>query len=330
MRCFFVFLLSVSIANGLDLTHDEYKRHWQEWKSFYGKSYKSDILDTGHFAVWKNNLELIQKHNSEGRSYSLAMNEFGDLTVEEYRSLFPGSTSCLYQETKRQGSFFSLSSGVTQLPDTVDWRTKGYVTPVKNQGQLGASWAFSATGSLEGQHFRKTGDLVSLSERNLEDCSGCNMNFSYPSPVDCAFMYVKENGGIDTEAGYPYPCHKSCCYDKAYVGATCTGYVDVKTGSEAALQVAVAEVGPISVIIDASHESFQFYRSGVYNEPDCNSSRLLDHAVLVVGYGTYQGQDYWLVKTSWGTEWGMEGYIMMSRNKDNQCGIATSASYPLV
>lgn len=258
MRCFFVFLLSVSIANGLDLTHDEYKRHWQEWKSFYGKSYKSDILDTGHFAVWKNNLELIQKHNSEGRSYSLAMNEFGDLTVEEYRSLFSGSTSCLYQETKRQGSFFSLSSGVTQLPDTVDWRTKGYVTPVKNQGQLGASWAFSATGSLEGQHFRKTGDLVSLSERNLEDCSGCNMNFSYPSPVDCAFMYVKENGGIDTEAGYPYPCHKSCCYDKAYVGATCTGYVDVKTGGEAALQVAVAEVGPISVIIDASHESFQF------------------------------------------------------------------------
>jgi len=328
MRSFLVFFLSISIAKSLDLTHEEYKRYWQEWKSFYGKSYESDILDKAHFAVWKNNLQRIQKHNSEGQSYTLAMNEFGDLTVDEYRSFLLGFNPRAYKETKRQGS--SPSSRVTQLPDTVDWRTKGYVTPVKNQGQLGPSWAFSATGSLEGQHFKKTGNLVSLSESNLAECSGCKMNFSFPSQVDCAFMYVKENGGIDTEAGYPYPCHKSCCYDKAFVGATCSGYVDIKRGSEMALQFAVAEVGPISVIIDASHESFQFYSSGVYSEPDCNSSRLLDHAVLVVGYGTYRGQDYWLVKNSWGTGWGMQGYIMMSRNKDNQCGIASSASYPLV
>ncbi|KAL9976055.1 hypothetical protein ACROYT_G013290 [Oculina patagonica] len=325
MRCFYAFLLCVSIANGLDLTAEEYERHWQAWKSFYGKTYESDVSDNLHFTVWKNNLELIRKHNSEGHTYTLTMNQFGDLTVDEYRSLILGRGSHFPEETKQGSSF--LHRSVETLPPTVDWRTKGYVTPVKNQGQLGPSWAFGATGSLEGQHFKKTGNLTSLSERNLADCCKCNLN--YANQMDCAFMCIKKEGGIDTEAGYPYPCHKSCCFDKAYVGATCTGYVDIEQGSESALQSAVAEVGPISVLIDAGQASFQFYHAGVYNEPSCTSSQL-DHAVLVVGYGTYQGQDYWLVKNSWGSSWGMEGYIMMSRNKNNQCGIATSASYPLV
>ncbi|XP_020631226.1 cathepsin L1-like [Orbicella faveolata] len=336
MRCFYFFLLSVSLASSLNLTHEEYKRYWQEWKSFYGKSYKSDILDQAHFIVWKNNLERIQKHNSEGHSYTLAMNQFGDLTVDEYRSFFPGSESRLYKETKRHGSSFSLSSGVTQLPDTVDWRTKGYVTPVKNQGKLPLlvyviRTTYTYTPHVSPPPFFKCCNHVTASPKPVSTSIGvCNLMIFIICWMSFSSRYVKENCGIDTEVGYPYPCHKTCCYDKAYVGATCTGYVDIKTGSEAALQSAVAEVGPISVIIDASHESFQFYRSGVYNEPDCNGSRLLDHAVLVVGYGTYQGQDYWLVKNSWGTGWGMEGYVMMSRNKDNQCGIATLASYPLV
>ena len=105
--------------------------------------------------------------------------------------------------------------------------------------------------------------------------------------------------------------------------------MDIKQYSESDLQVAVATVGPISVCIDASQPTFQTYRSGVYYEPLCTSTQL-DHAVLVVGYGTYNGQDYWLVKNSWGVNWGMLGYIMMSRNRNNNCGIASAASYPLV
>ena len=146
----------------------------------------------------------------------------------------------------------------------LDWRTKGYVTPIKDQGQCGSCWAFSSTGSLEGQHFAKSGQLVSLSEQNLVDCSkkqgnmGCNGGL-----MDYAFEYIKVNNGIDTESSYTYEARDGACRFKAAdVGATDTGFTDITSGDETALQTAVANVGPISVAIDASHSSFQLYRRG--------------------------------------------------------------------
>lgn len=179
----------------------------------------------------------------------------------------------------------------------------------------------------------KTNKLISLSEQNLVDCSddygnsGCDGGLQ-----EDAFNYIQANGGIDTEMSYPYEARDGLCrFSSRNVGATVTGYVSIPSSDERALMEAVSTVGPISVSIDASKDSFMHYSGGVYYEPLCsNSRRNLDHAVLVIGYGTHNGQDYWLVKNSWNEDWGMDGYAMMARNKDNNCGIATEALYPTV
>ncbi|KAG8265837.1 hypothetical protein J6590_085392 [Homalodisca vitripennis] len=229
------------------------------------------------------------------------------------------------------GDKFDDSENV-RLPKHLDWRKKGAVTEVKDQGSCGSCWAFSATGSLEGQQYLKSKKLVSLSEQNLLDCSAAEGNNGcHGGLMDKSFTYVQKNNGIDTEASYPYDGYVGTCrYNATNNGATDTGYVDITSGSEKALQKAVATVGPISVAIDGSHTSFKHYKSGVYQNPYC-SSIYLSHAVLAIGYGSAKkGGAYWLVKNSWGTDWGMKGYVMMARNHDNMCGIATMASYPKV
>jgi len=220
---------------------------------------------------------------------------------------------------------------VSDLPTSIDWTTKGVVTPVKDQGQCGSCWAFSAVASIEGQHALKTSKLVSLSEQNLVDCSSSQGDMGcFGGLMDYAFQYVISNKGIDTEVSYPYKAEdETCTYSNKTSGATISSYTDIKSGDEDCLQNAVATIGPISVAIDASQTSFQFYKSGVYDEPAC-SSTFLDHGVTAVGYDALNGVPYWKVKNSWGTSWGQQGYIFMSRNKSNQCGIATASSYPVV
>nr|XP_047128154.1 procathepsin L-like [Hydra vulgaris] len=216
----------------------------------------------------------------------------------------------------------------------IDWRTKGYVTEVKNQQLCLSCYAFSATGALEGQTFRKTGVLPDLSEQNIIDCSYSFGNYGCRGGwMDNAFEYIKVNKGIENEFDYPYYAQdlNDCYYQEEYSVASDTGFVDIPSGNENALKEAVATIGPISVTIDASKSSFASYKSGVYYEPTCgNAIQNLTHGVLVVGYGTEKGRDFWLVKNSWGKMWGDQGYIKMSRNKSNQCGIATKASFPLV
>ncbi|KAL3886607.1 hypothetical protein ACJMK2_026591 [Sinanodonta woodiana] len=322
-------LVALNVAGPINI---ELSSEWDLFKSTYNKFYaqEEELLRR---VIWERNLKHVQQHNLEAdrgvHSFWLGMNEYADMTPEEFVSAMNGFRM---NATKpfQCGKFMALSHiKLSDLPTTVDWRKEGYVTGVKNQGQCGSCWAFSATGSLEGQHFKKTGQLVSLSEQNLVDCSGKEGNLGCQGGLpDQAFDYVIQNKGIDTEESYPYTEKNGVCkFKRANVGATAVSCLDIEQGSETDLQKAVATVGPISVGIDASHVSFQLYKTGVYTESSCSSVNL-DHGVLAIGYGSQGSQDYWLVKNSWGTSWGMQGYIMMARNKDNMCGIATSASFP--
>lgn len=335
----FIILFCVFVAvHATGLTHrDVFESEWAEFKARFEKIYEDVREESFRAKIFMENKFKIAKHNqlaNKGhKSYLLAMNEFGDRLHHEFITTMNGYRGD--SPKTANGSSFLVPSNLA-LPKNVDWRQEGYVTPVKNQKQCGSCWSFSATGALEGQNYRKTGRLISLSEQNLMDCSksygnnGCEGGL-----MDNAFQYIKENRGIDTEDSYPYLAVDESCHFKRYdVGARDSGYVDIPEGDERKLQAAVASVGPVSVAIDASHESFQFYSRGVYDEPECSSDQL-DHGVLVVGYGEQSSeahgkQKYWIVKNSWGESWGEGGFIKMSRDVDNQCGIASSASYPLV
>merc|ERR1711970_10359 len=319
---------------------------WELFKAVHEKVYESKAEEYLRKGIFEKNVARIEAHNQKyeagEETYKQGINKFTDWLQEEVVSTMNGFRA---SDKVQSDKVFVASGNVGILPDTVDWRDEGIVTPVKNQYQCGSCWAFSTTGSVEGQWALSSGSLVSLSEQQLVSCSdtlrygnqGCQGGL-----MDSAFQYIIDNGGIESEAGYPYNSYFSwssseCVSDASKIAATISNYVDVAKGDESALQEAVATIGPVSVTIDASSPSFTSYEDGVYNDDDCSSLAIkLDHGVLVVGYGTQvggaqDGEEYWLVKNSWGSDWGKEGgYIKMARNRDNMCGIATQASYPIV
>lgn len=264
--------------------------------------------------------------------YTLKINKFGDLTTEEFVAKFNGYRM---SDSPKSSSVYAVFEP-RELPTTVDWRLKGAVSEVKDQGSCGSCWAFSTTGALESHHFLKYGQLVLLSEQNLMDCTrsygnkGCD-----GGRQERAFQYIIDNGGIDTEFSYPYSGtdNYTCLFDPSTVGANMTKYVRIPRGNVTSLTQAISSVGPISVSMDAALKSFQLYHDGVYSDSKCSSSSLqLDHAVLVVGYGVDEiaGKPYFLVKNSWGMDWGIGGYFKIVRDHTNMCGLATDALYPVI
>jgi len=315
-------LLTVGLASAALLEEDQYQWLFTKWMAQHDKKYTADSFFY-RYTVWKSNMDLIIATNQQNNSFTLGMNAFGDMTRDEFAArngYKPIQRS--YIRSLNEGDFGSDSDAAASL----DWRTKGAVTPIKDQGQCGSCWAFSATGSMEGAHAISTGKLVSLSEQQLVDCSGSEGNMGCNGGLmDYAFEFVIRNDGITGETDYPYKAVDGTCKTGKTARTTISSYVDVTKNKEASLLSAV-NVAPVSVAIEADQTVFQFYSGGILDSAACGTR--LDHGVLVVGYGT-DGKDYWIVKNSWGEGWGMDGYALLVRNK-NMCGIAMEPSYAVI
>eukprot|EP00638_Chattonella_subsalsa_P021106 CAMPEP_0117881530 /NCGR_PEP_ID=MMETSP0950-20121206/16878_1 /TAXON_ID=44440 /ORGANISM="Chattonella subsalsa, Strain CCMP2191" /LENGTH=386 /DNA_ID=CAMNT_0005736801 /DNA_START=324 /DNA_END=1484 /DNA_ORIENTATION=+ len=301
------------------------------WAENHGKDYESEEEASRRFLIFQKSVEEVLEHNqNSGASYTLGLNKFSDFTWEEFSNFYLMAGQNCSATHKKMVVKTELPSN---LPTSVDWRQKGAVSHVKDQGSCGSCWTFSTTGCLESHTFLKTGVMPDLSEQQLVDCAqafdnhGCNGGL--PSH---AFEYIKYAGGLESEEDYPYHAKKSktCNFTLADVAATDFGSVNITLQNEDELTLAVASKGPVSIAFQVASD-FKSYSSGIYDSEICkNGPQDVNHAVLAVGYGTDdEGKDYWIVKNSWGTDWGDQGYFNMAKGK-NMCGVADCASYPIV
>ncbi|KAF3439003.1 hypothetical protein FNV43_RR17278 [Rhamnella rubrinervis] len=339
----FLYFTTLSYASDMSIiakkqNHDGWRTDAQvreiydQWLAKHNKAYNGLGEKDRRFEIFKENLRFIDQHNAQNRSYKVGLNRFADLTNEEYRAKFLGArTDAKRRVMKSRNASRRYAFSGEKLPESVDWRQKGAVTPIKDQGNCGSCWAFSTVAAVEGINQIATGELISLSEQELVDCdisynSGCDGGL-----MDYAFEFIIKNGGMDTEEDYPYAGLNGKCdlSRESKKVVSIDGYEDVPAYNENALKKAVAHQ-PVSVAIEAGGRALQLYESGVFTG-QCGTA--LDHGVVVVGYGTEAGEDYWLVRNSWGTNWGEDGYFKLHRNVANtrtgKCGIAIEPSYPV-
>jgi cathepsin L len=310
---------ALSIQNGVSPRDEKnFIAHLREYGlSFTGEEYQ---LRLGLFLA---NSRFVEEQNSADRGFLLGLNNLATWTNSEYQALLGRI------DTDLEVPELPATRAVQALPVTYSWKDQGKVQDVKDQGRCGGCWAFGSIGAQESMWAINKNTLYSLSEQNLLDCvttcyacNGGNAIYAY------SYVISRQAGGFNLETSYPYEGKRGTCrYSSA--GATTKIVAQGQARQdETALQNVVYQYGPVTVAIDASHNSFQLYRTGVYSESLC-SSRQLDHEVLLVGWGT-DPSSYWLVKNSWGTRWGELGYIKMTRGKNNQCGIATEGIVPLL
>jgi C1A family cysteine protease len=293
----------------------------------YNKTYSADEYDL-RYDIFRNNLERIRTHNEKDLSWKLGINQFADLTSDEFRMRYLGFKKPLENNNIPRLTDYSLKN-LRDLPKEVDWRKKNVVNPVKDQASCGSCWAFSAIGSIESAYAIKTGTLYSLSEQQLVDCSksygnnGCSgglMNFADK---------FAENQALCSESSYPYTAADGTCQTSCKGLVQLKSYVDVPQNDEKALQAAIG-LQPVSVAVEADTD-IQLYSSGIIDNPNCGEN--LDHGVVTIGFGSENGKEYYIVRNSWSSSWGESGYFRLARNvasPSGMCGIAMQPSYPLV
>ena len=323
---------------------------WVDFLNFietFNKKYNETEIEL-RFNHFLKNLYLIENHDY---SFELGINSYADLSQEEFQAFvksggyvshpknpFIHNNKNQSMQTKRNllrfekttcSSFVSTKSA-SSLPSEVDWRSKNAVTNVKDQGHCGSCWSFSATGSMEGAWAIKTGSLVSFSEQQLIDCSTLYGNSGCEGGLmENGFEFAIDKG-MCNENDLPYKAVGGLCSECNKV-AHFSECVNVTPNNQLHLKEAVS-YGPVSIAIEADTLVFQFYKSGIINDVKCGTN--LDHGVLIVGYGTENGHDYWIVKNSWGPIWGDKGFVKIARsnnvNDAGICGIASQPSYIVV
>jgi len=296
-----------------------------EERSFIGWMRETNNLFVGdeyhlRLGIWLTNNRIVNQHNAGNNNFRLSMNHLSHFTQSEYMSLLGFKPSIKTRNV--------VASGKTTL-ESIDWRTRGIVNPVKNQGQCGSCWAFSAVQAQESQWAKEQGVLLTLSESNLVDCAincfGCS-----GGRMDDAYDYILkyQNGMYMKENDYPYsPIQGVCKFDASRSVTKMTHYIHIAQGSENDLADKIAQYGVVAMAIDASLYSFQLYHSGIFDDPKC-SSMDLNHCVGCVGFGSDNGLNFWIIRNSYSEKWGENGYVRMVKDKNNQCGEATFAMIP--
>jgi C1A family cysteine protease len=331
-----IIILGLCCSSSVAQSTLELEAFFQIFKDWTNKNIKQYGVEEMaiRFSNWKSNYNLVQEHNSKNLSYQLEMNDFADMTPEEFSALHLGlnvdSAALKNKKAESTNQTEDTLLNYRRLPRSIDWRKKGAVTYVKNQGKCGGCWSFSASGALEGLHAIKKKELVSLSEQQMLDCSssygnqGCNGGL-----MTNAFTYTRDYG-LQAEIHYKYVAtEETCKFNPQKMVFKNTGLREVPTNNYKALKAAVAKQ-PVSIGIEASSLAVQLYGGGVITD-GCSTN--LDHGILIVGYDvTRDGQEYWIVKNSWGPRWGKNGYFHVAMGSQNEgagvCGINMMASYP--
>uniref|UniRef100_A0A1A9WN77 Peptidase C1A papain C-terminal domain-containing protein n=1 Tax=Glossina brevipalpis TaxID=37001 RepID=A0A1A9WN77_9MUSC len=309
----------------------------QDVKDFYdfakqtGKNYATTAERSFREGIFNARKALVEAENQLHAGYELAVNAFADLTKEEFLSQLTGNHKSSAGDAKVKNRRLALKLNTTdKIPDSFDWREKGGVTPIKFQGKCGSCWAFAVTGALEGHMYRKSGKLNNLSEQNLVDCGekeygldGCDGGYQ-----EYGFEFISRQNGLAHGAKYPYVDKKNnCAYRKAFKAAELRGFSVIPPNDEETMKKVVATLGPLACSVNGL-ETLLLYKKGIYEDEECNKDEP-NHSVLVVGYGSENGQDYWIVKNSWDKAWGEEGFFRLPRGK-NFCKIASECSYPVL
>jgi cathepsin L len=324
-----MFIGAAAVAAAASRPDSDYSVLFEAWRRQHGKEYKTLEEYFARKAIFTANIDMIEAHNAQKLSWTMGANAFTDLTHEEFKARYVGGLKGTRKPHYDMVEMAKLNA--TNVPSSVNWVNKGAVTGVKNQQQCGGCWAFSTTGATEGITFITTGQLISLSEQQLIDCSQAEGNQGCEGGLmDQAFQYVMDNKGITTETAYPYTATDGTC--KCTSANACSDAVDISSFTDVAANsssalIAAINLQPISVAVDASGMDWQFYSGGVVTDTACGTE--LDHGVIAVGYDTGASQPYYLVRNSWGASWGEQGYIRIGiADGAGICGIQMDPSYP--